>query len=120
MPEYKLGEIEARFAEMIWENQPITSGELAKIAAEKLGWKRTTTYTVLRRLCDKGLFQNQNGTVSARMTRVEYNSAQSEQFVEETFGGSLPAFLAAFTKRKSLSDSEIAEIQEIIRNMGKE
>lgn len=120
MSEFKLGEIEAQFADMIWNNQPLSSGTLAALAAEKLGWKRTTTYTVLKRLCDKGLFQNMNGTVSALMSKEEYMSAQSEKFVEDTFGGSLPAFLAAFTKRKQLSDAEIDEIRDMIRRMGKE
>lgn len=120
MPEMKLGEIEAQFADMIWTNQPLSSGALAALAAQTLGWKRTTTYTVLKRLCDKGLFQNVDGTVSALMSKEEYMSAQSEKFVEDTFGGSLPAFFAAFTKRKKLTDKEIEEIHEMIRKMGKE
>ena len=120
MPDYRLGEIEAQFADMIWANQPLSSGTLALLAADKLGWKRTTTYTVLKRLCEKGLFQNINGTVSALMTKEEYISAQSEKFVSDTFGGSLPAFLTAFTRRKKLTDSEIQEIHEMIRSMGKE
>lgn len=120
MPEFRLGEIEAQFADLIWSNQPLPSGTLAALAAEKLGWKRTTTYTVLKRLCDKGLFQNVNGTVSAVMSKEEYMSAQSEKFVADTFGGSLPAFLAAFTRRKPLTDAEIDELREMIRKMGKE
>lgn len=120
MSESKLGEIEAQFADIIWSNQPLSSGTLAVLAAEKLGWKRTTTYTVLKRLCDKGLFQNVNGTVTALMSKDEYMSAQSAKFVEDTFGGSLPAFLAAFTKRKQLSDADVDEIREMIRRMGKE
>lgn len=118
--EQKLGEIEAQFADIIWENAPLTSGSLAALAADTLGWKRTTTYTVLKRLCDKGLFQNQNGTVLPRMTKEEYIAAQSQKFVDDTFGGSLPAFFAAFTKRKQLTQTEIAEIQQMIRQMGKE
>lgn len=120
MSEMKLGEIESQFADIIWSNQPLSSGTLALLAAEQLGWKRTTTYTVLKRLCEKGLFQNENGTVSARMTKDEYISAQSEKFVSDTFGGSLPAFLTAFTRRKQLSDEDIAEIRDMIRRMGKE
>lgn len=120
MSEFRLGEIEAQFADLIWDNQPLSSGTLAALAGESLGWKRTTTYTVLKRLCDKGLFQNLSGTVSALMSKEEYMSAQSEKFVADTFGGSLPAFLAAFSKRKKLSETEIAEIREMIQKMGEE
>ena len=104
MAEYRLGEIESKFAEIIWENQPLTSRQLADLALERLSWKRTTTYTVLKRLCDRGLFQNQGGTVTSLVSREELYALQSERFVEDTFGGSLPAFLAAFGSRKKLSD----------------
>ena len=117
MPDHHLGEIEARFAEIIWENEPISSRRLAELALEKLNWKRTTTYTVLKRLCDKGLFQNQGGTVTALVSREEFYARQSERFVEDTFQGSLPAFLAAFGSRKKLSDSEIDQLQKIIDGM---
>ena len=117
MPDHHLGEIEARFAEIIWENEPLSSRRLAEMALEKLNWKRTTTYTVLKRLCDKGLFQNQGGTVTALISREEFYARQSERFVEDTFQGSLPAFLAAFGSRKKLSDSEIDQLQKIIDGM---
>ena len=117
MPDHHLGEIEARFAEIIWENEPLSSRRLAELALEKLNWKRTTTYTVLKRLCDKGLFQNQGGTVTALVSREEFYARQSERFVEDTFQGSLPAFLAAFGSRKKLSDAEIDQLQRIIDGM---
>lgn len=117
MAEYRLGEIESKFAEIIWENQPLTSRQLADLALDRLSWKRTTTYTVLKRLCDRGLFQNQGGTVTSLVSREEFYAQQSERFVEDTFGGSLPAFLAAFGSRKKLSDSEIRELQKVIDSM---
>lgn len=117
MADYKLGEIESRFAQIIWSREPLTSRALAELAQEELHWKRTTTYTILKRLCDRGLFQNQNGTVTSLVSREEFYARQSEQFVEDTFQGSLPAFLAAFSSRKTLSDSEITELQTIIESM---
>ncbi len=117
MAEYKLGEVESIFADIIWANEPLTSRRLAELAEEKLSWKRTTTYTVLKRLCDRELFQNQGGTVSSLVSRTEFYARQSEKFVEDTFQGSLPAFLAAFGSRKKLSDREIDELQKVIDNM---
>ena len=116
----KLCDSDYHFMLIVWENAPVKSGELVGLCKEKLGWKKSTTYTVLKRLCDKGLFRNEGGMVSSRMTKEEYASAQSEKFVEETFQGSLPAFLAAFTNGKKLSQKEIAEIQQIIEKMGEE
>ena len=118
MDDLHLGAVEARFADLIWKYEPLSSRALVALCGEELGWKKSTTYTVLKRLCDKGIFQNENGTVTSRMTKEEYAAAQSEKFVEDTFGGSLPAFLAAFTKRKKLSETELAEIQDMIRRMG--
>ena len=118
MDDLYLGAVEARFANLIWKYEPLSSRALVALCGEELGWKKSTTYTVLKRLCDKGIFQNENGTVTSRMTKEEYAAAQSEKFVEDTFGGSLPAFLAAFTKRKKLSETELAEIQDMIRRMG--
>jgi len=118
MDDLHLGAVEARFANLIWKYEPLSSRALVALCGEELGWKKSTTYTVLKRLCDKGIFQNENGTVTSRMTKEEYAAAQSEKFVEDTFGGSLPAFLAAFTKRKKLSETELAEIQDMIRRMG--
>lgn len=118
MDNRKLGSVELHFAELIWANAPISSGELVKLCAQKLEWKKSTTYTVLKKLCDQGLFENKDGVVSALLSRQEYAAAQSEKFVEENFEGSLPAFLAAFTARKSLSETEIAEIRQMIDGMG--
>lgn len=114
MKDMRLGVIESRFADIIWQEEPITTAELIKICAKELNWKRTTTYTVLKRLSEKGIFQNVDGTVTAKMSRDEFYSMQSEQYVEESFEGSLPAFLAAFTARKSLSKDEIKQISDMI------
>ena len=117
MAEYKLGEVESVFADIIWNNEPLSSRRLAELAEARLNWKRTTTYTILKRLCDRELFQNNNGTVTSRISREEFFARQSEQFVEDTFQCSLPAFLAAFGSRKKLSDQEIDELQKIIDSM---
>ncbi len=114
MSEMKMGAIESRFAELIWSNEPIPSPELVKLAEEALNWKKSTTYTVLKRLCDRGIFQNQGGIVTSLISRQEFYAVQSERFVEETFSGSLPAFLAAFTTRKKLSEQEIAQLKTLI------
>ena len=117
MAEYKLGEIETIFADIIWDNEPVSSRRLTELAEERLNWKRTTTYTILKRLCERGLFQNNGGTVTSLVSREEFYARQSEMFVEDTFNGSLPAFLAAFGSRKKLSDSEIDELQKVIDAM---
>ena len=109
-----MGMLESRFADMIWEREPVRSSELVKLAAEVFQWKRTTTHTVLKRLCDKGLFENNKGTVTCRITREQFYSLQSRKFVEDSFAGSLPAFVAAFTKEKALTPEEAAEIRRII------
>ena len=114
MAEIQLGVIEARFADMIWEREPVRSSELVKLAAEVFQWKRTTTHTVLRRLCDKGLFENNKGTVTCLVTRQQFYSRQSRKFVEDSFDGSLPAFVAAFTKERALTPEEAAQIRRII------
>lgn len=114
MAQVQLGVIEARFADMIWERELVRSSELVKLAAEVFQWKRTTTHTVLKRLCDKGLFENNKGTVTCRITREQFYSLQSRKFVEDSFAGSLPAFVAAFTKEKALTPEEAAEIRRII------
>ena len=114
MRELRMGAIESRFADMIWENEPVPSPELVKLAERELNWKKSTTYTVLKRLCERGIFQNQGGIVTSLISRQDFYAVQSEKFVEETFSGSLPAFLAAFTTRKKLSEEEIAELQALI------
>ena len=117
MHDLRLGEVESRFAEIIWRNEPLSSTELVRRAAEELGWKKSTTYTVLKRLSQRGIFQNRGGMVSSLISREELTAAQSEQFVEETFQGSLPAFLAAFTTRKKLSENELEQLQSWIDQM---
>ena len=114
MDETRLGPMEARFAQLIWDHAPIPSGQLVKLCQEELSWKKSTTYTMLQRLCRRGLFQNVDSVVSVRMTREEFQARQSERFVEQTFEGSLPAFLAAFTTRKKLTDQEVATLQRLI------
>ena len=117
MSDLKMGTAEARFADIIWANEPITSGQLAKIGATDFNWKKTTSHTVLNRLCERGLFKKENGVVTSLISRDEYYARHSEQYVEETFGGSLPAFLTAFGTRKKLSDKEIEELQKVIEGM---
>lgn len=114
MEERKLGPVELRFAELIWENSPISSGELVKLCARELEWKKSTTYTVLKKLCEQGLFQNQGGTVTVLVSRQDYQARQSKQFVADTFSGSLPAFLAAFAQGAPLSQKDIAGIRALI------
>ena len=117
MSDYKMGAAEAKFADLIWENEPLTSGQLSKLGEGALHWKKTTCFTVLKRLCDRGIFQNQGGTVTSLISRREFYARNSEAYVEETFGGSLPAFLAAFGARKKLSDREVDELQKLIEQM---
>lgn len=114
MTDLDLGIVQTRFAEIVWENEPIRSGDLVKVCEKELHWKKPTTYTVLRKLCEKGLLKNEQGTVSSVIGRKEYYAAKSEQFVNDTFEGSLPAFLTAFTSRGGVSEKEIDEIQAMI------
>lgn len=114
MEDLKLGIVESRFADIIWANEPLHSRELVKLCEAELNWKKPTTYTVLRKLCERGIFQNVDSIVSSKISRADFYAMQSQRFVEETFDGSLPAFLAAFAARKSLSPEEIAEIRRMI------
>ncbi len=114
MQQIQMGVVESRFADIIWRLEPISTGELVKLCEESLKWKKTTTYTVLKRLCDKGIFQNDRGVVTSLISRQEFYALQSEKFVEETFGGSLPAFLTAFTTRKALTSQEVAQLRRMI------
>ena len=114
MVEYKLGVVESRFADLVWEREPMSTAELVKLCEAELKWKRTTTYTVLKKLGEKGIFQLQDGIVTALISREDYYAAQSEKFVSETFDGSLPAFFAAFTKRKAISRKDLEEIRRMI------
>ena len=114
MEEFKLGVMENRFADIIWKNAPVASGELVRLCEKELEWKKSTTYTMLRRLCQRGIFKNVDGIVSAVISKEEFAARQSEVFVDENFGGSLPQFLAAFTLRKKLSDKDIDKLQQMI------
>ena len=114
MQETQLGVIEARFADIIWANEPVSSSELVRLCAAEFGWKRSTTFTVLKRLCGKGLFKNEQGVVSSLVSREGFFSLRSRSVVEESFGGSLPAFIAAFTRGKPLSEEEKREILRMI------
>ena len=116
MGEVQLGAAEARFAEIIWQKEPVTSSELVKLGEKELNWKRTTVHTVLRRLCDKGLFRNDGGTVTSLLSREDFYGKQSRQFVEDTFDGSLPKFIAAFMRDKKLSEKEREELKALIDN----
>lgn len=114
MEQYKLGEMEQRFADMIWEQAPIPSGQLAKLCESVFGWKRTTSYTMLKRLCDRRIFCNQNGMVEILMSKEEFQASKGEQFINENFDGSLPQFLTAFSRRKKLTGREVAELKKLI------
>lgn len=114
MSDMKLGPIETRFAHMVWEHAPLTTAQLVKLCAEELQWKRTTTYTVLKKLSEKGLFRTENSTVTVLISREEFEATQSADFVEETFQGSLPAFVAAFTRKRSISPQELQELRQLL------
>ena len=115
MEALKLGAVESKFADVIWEHEPIPSGPPAQLPpTPPRPEKNSTTYTMLKRLCERGLFQNEKGIVSSVMTREEFGAAQSEKIIEESFDGSLPAFIAAFASRKKLSSADVAEIQKMI------
>ncbi|MCQ2433232.1 MAG: BlaI/MecI/CopY family transcriptional regulator [Clostridia bacterium] len=114
MTEIELGTVQARFADIVWEHEPIASGELVKLCEKELNWKKPTTYTVLRKLCEKGLMKNDGGIVTTLISRNDFYSARSEQIVEESFRGSLPAFIASFISRKKITEEEAEEIQAMI------
>lgn len=112
----KLTETEAKFAEIIWENAPLKSTELVRICERILGWKKSTTYTVLRQLCERGIFQNVDTVVSARMSREEFYGQQGRQLVKQAFHGSLPKFLSAFIGQEKMSDAEVEELKALIES----
>lgn len=118
MDGWKLGVVETHFADLVWARAPLSTRELVAICRRELNWQRTTTYTVLKKLCEKGLFQMQEGTVTVLIGKDEFNAMQSEKFVEETFEGSLPAFIAAFASRKKPSEEELAQIRRMIEAFG--
>ncbi|MCR4793371.1 MAG: BlaI/MecI/CopY family transcriptional regulator [Lachnospiraceae bacterium] len=114
MAEIELAAVQERFADIVWANEPVGSGELVKLCEKELEWKKPTTYTVLRKLCEKGLLQNENGVVTSLISREDFYSAKSKQIVDDSYNGSLPAFIAAFTSHKKLSKKEVDEIQKMI------
>ena len=114
MKDMELGAVQERFADIVWANEPIASGELVKLCEKNLNWKKPTTYTVLRKLCEKGILQNEDGIVTSVISRDEFYSAKSEQIIEDSYDGSLPAFIAAFTSHKKLTAKEVEEIQQMI------
>ncbi len=120
MREYRLAEAEARFADLVWANEPIGSTELVKQCEKELGWKKSTTYTVLKKLCVRGIFCNENAIVTAKLSREEFYGGRSRQFVEEEFGGSLPKFLTAFIGKKKLTDAQVEEMKALIESYREE
>ena len=110
----KIFESEYRFCLILWENEPIKSSELVKLCKIQLGWKPTTTYTVIKRLSERGVLKNENTIVSALVTKDEVQASQINEMVEKTVEGSLPAFIAAFTKHQRLSEGELDEVQRMI------
>ena len=116
MGEYSMGAVESRFADMIWRAEPVTSAELVQQAAQELAWKKSTTYTFIKKLCENGIFKNENAIVSSVLNKEEYHRAQGEAFVEKAYGGSLPKMIAAFIQNKKLSAAQIAEIEAMIED----
>lgn len=112
----KIFESEYRFCEILWENEPVTSRELVRLCRERLEWKKSTTYTVIRRLSERGVLKSEDAVVTSLVSREDVQSVESTEVVERTFSGSLPSFIAAFTRKKNLSKQEIDEIQKIIDN----
>ncbi|MBQ8038253.1 MAG: BlaI/MecI/CopY family transcriptional regulator [Lachnospiraceae bacterium] len=114
--EYKIAEGENKLAELVWEHEPMTSMELVRLCEQKLEWKKSTTFTVLKKLCNKGILQNKNSLVTSLVPREEFVREKSRRFVEDTFGGSLPGFIAAFMGKEKLSNEEIEELRRMIDN----
>ena len=115
----KIFESEYRFCLILWANEPVTAAVLVKLCQEQLGWKRTTTYTVIKRLAERGVLQNDSGTVTSLVSKDEAQAYEIDELVEKKFEGSLPAFIAAFTKRQDLSQSELDEVQRMIDRIRK-
>lgn len=120
MKDFELGAIQERFADIVWAHEPIASGDLAKICEKELTWKRPTTYTVLRKLCENGLLQNRDGIVVSLVSREEFYAAKSAQIIEDSYRGSLPSFVASFISKKNISAEEADEIQKMIDSFKKE
>lgn len=120
MYDTRLGAVESQFADIIWKNAPLSSRDLVKLCQQQLEWKKSTTYTVLKKLCDRGIFQNEDGIVTPLVSRQEFHARQSQRFVEETFQGSLPAFISAFASGKKLSPQDVSDIRRMLDEYGKE
>ena len=120
MTDLSMGPVESRFARIIWENEPISAADLARLADQELKWKKTTAYTALKRLCDKGIFRNDGGTVTSVLSREEFQARQNRRFLDDNCGGSLPAFIAAFTKQGGLSRADLQEIRRMLDDYEKE
>ncbi|WP_072904613.1 BlaI/MecI/CopY family transcriptional regulator [Hathewaya proteolytica] len=114
MNRYKLAETESKFAQIIWDNEPISSGELVRKCEEKFNWKKSTTYTVLKKLCQRGIFKNEDAIVTSVITREQFDCIKSKEFVKESFSGSLPKFLAAFMGEKKIDKEEAKRLKDII------
>lgn len=113
---YLMTEAESLLADLIWANEPVGSGELVRLAAEKLEWKKSTTYTVLRKICENDIFVNQDSVVTSLMSKEEYTRLKGERYLKENYNGSLPGFVAAFLKKQKLSKKEIEELQQLIED----
>lgn len=118
MEEMRLGMVEAHFADIVWQHAPLSTKELVALCERELNWKRTTTYTVLKKLCERGIFVTENSVVSALVSREDFYAIQSEKFVEDTYAGSLPAFIAAFASRRRPSEQELQEIRRMLDEFG--
>lgn len=110
----KIFESEYRFCQILWEREPVSSRELVRLCQERLGWKKSTTYTVIKRLSERGVVKMENSTVTALVSKDQVQRSESREFIDRTFGGSLPQFIAAFTSGKALTDQEVAEIRRLI------
>lgn len=120
MRKEQLSEMELRFATLVWEREPLGSGELVRLCADRFGWKKSTTYTVLKKLCQRGILQNVDCVVRSLVDREQYHQNQSRRFVEDAFGGSLPGFLTAFMGGRTLSRGEVEELKTLIDRYGEE
>ena len=118
MEEMRLGMVEAHFADIVWQHAPLSTKELVALCERELNWKRTTTYTVLKKLCERGIFATENSMVRAIVSREDFYAIQSEKFVEDTYAGSLPAFIAAFATRRRPSEQELQEIRRMLDEFG--
>ena len=117
MEQLRLGVEESQFADIIWENAPLSTRELVALCAQRLNWKRTTTYTVLKKLCDRGIFATNDGVITVLYSKEEFHAIQCEEFVNKNYHGSLPAFVAAFTTRKALSAAELEQIKALVADI---